>query len=112
MLDVLHSFSPNLGQEEYKNLYGSVQKDYTDLKSQKARKEAMKQDPFLNALQIKFAYALTCHKSQGGQWEAVFIDQGFMKDEMLNKEFLRWLYTAITRATKEIFLVNFNSRFF
>jgi exodeoxyribonuclease V len=112
MLDVLHSFSPNLGQEEYKNLYESVQKDYTEFKSQQARKEAIKQDPYLSALQIKFAYALTCHKSQGGQWDAVFIDQGFMKDDMLNKEFLRWLYTAVTRASKEIFLVNFNARFF
>ncbi|HXA02917.1 MAG TPA: ATP-binding domain-containing protein, partial [Cytophagaceae bacterium] len=112
ILDVLHSFSPNLSQEHYKKLYESVQKDYTDFKSQTARMEAIRKDPYLNALQIKFAYALTCHKSQGGQWDAVFIDQGFLKDEMLNKEFLRWLYTAITRATKEVFLVNFHPRFF
>jgi exodeoxyribonuclease V len=112
MLDVLHSFSPNLGQEDYKKLYESVGKDYIDFKSQAEKKQAIKKDPFLNALQIKFAYALTCHKSQGGQWDAVFIDQGFLKDEMLNKEFLRWLYTAVTRATKEVFLVNFHARFF
>jgi exodeoxyribonuclease-5 len=112
ILDVLHSFSPNLSQEDYKKLYESVQKDYIEFKSLAAKKEAMKKDPYLNALQIKFAYALTCHKSQGGQWDAVFIDQGFLKDEMLNKEFLRWLYTAVTRSTREVFLVNFHPRFF
>jgi exodeoxyribonuclease V len=112
ILDVLHSFSPNLGQEDHKKLYESVQKDYPDLKSKAARTEAIRKDPYLNALQIKFAYALTCHKSQGGQWDAVFIDQGFLKDEMINKEFLRWLYTAVTRARKEVFLVNFHPRFF
>ncbi|MFL5730044.1 MAG: ATP-dependent RecD-like DNA helicase, partial [Cytophagaceae bacterium] len=112
ILDVLHSFSPNLNQEDYRKLYDSVQKDYTDFKSKGARMEAIKKDLYLNALQIKFAYALTCHKSQGGQWEAVFIDQGFLKDEMLNKEFLRWLYTAVTRSVREVFLVNFHPRFF
>jgi exodeoxyribonuclease-5 len=112
ILDVLHSFSPNLNQEEYRALYDSVQKDYTDFKSKAARMEAIKKDSYLNALQVKFAYALTCHKSQGGQWEAVFIDQGFLKEEMLNKEFLRWLYTAVTRSVREVFLVNFHPRFF
>jgi exodeoxyribonuclease-5 len=112
ILDVLHSFLPNLAQDEYKKLYDSVLKDYEDLQSKKSKAEAMKKDPYLNALQVKFAYALTCHKSQGGQWDAVFIDQGFLKDEMLNKEYLRWLYTAITRPTQEVFLVNFDARFF
>jgi exodeoxyribonuclease-5 len=72
----------------------------------------MKKDPYLNALQVKFAYALTCHKSQGGQWKAVFVDQGYLTEEMVDKEYVRWLYTAITRATDELFLVNFNNQFF
>lgn len=112
ILDVLHSFTPNLDQEEYKKLYNSVLLDYQDLQSKKSKAEAMKKDPYLNALQVKFAYALTCHKSQGGQWDAVFIDQGFLKDEMINKEFMRWLYTGITRSVKEVFLLNFHSEFF
>jgi exodeoxyribonuclease-5 len=74
--------------------------------------EAIKKDPYYNALQIKFAYAITCHKAQGGQWPLVFVDQGYMTDEMLNTEFMRWLYTAITRATQELYLVNFNDKFF
>ena len=71
----------------------------------------MKKNPYFNALQIKFAYAVTCHKSQGGQWKAVFVDQGYLTDEMVNKEYARWLYTAITRATEKLFLVNFNPKF-
>jgi hypothetical protein len=112
ILDVLHSFTPNLSQEEYKKLYDSVLNDYQDLTSKRSKAEAMKKDPYLNALQVKFAYALTCHKSQGGQWDAVFIDQGFLKDEMINKEFTRWLYTGITRSVKEVFLLNFHANFF
>jgi exodeoxyribonuclease-5 len=72
----------------------------------------VKKDSYFTALQVKFAYALTCHKSQGGQWDAVFVDQGYLTEENLNEDFLRWLYTAITRATKEVFLVNFNARFY
>jgi exodeoxyribonuclease-5 len=63
-------------------------------------------------MQVKFAYAVTCHKAQGGQWKSVFVDQGYLTDEMVNTEYLRWLYTAITRATAELFLVNFNDKFF
>ena len=72
----------------------------------------IKKDPYLSALQVKFAYALTCHKSQGGQWSGVFVDQGYLTEEQVDKEYLRWLYTAVTRATKEIFLVNFHQRFY
>ena len=72
----------------------------------------LKLNPYYNALQIKFAYAVTCHKAQGGQWDAVFVDQGYLTEEMMNLDFLRWLYTACTRATNELFLVNFNDRFF
>jgi exodeoxyribonuclease-5 len=77
-----------------------------------ARILKVKQDPFFNALQVKFAYAITCHKAQGGQWKAVFIEQGYLTDEMVNKEFKRWLYTAITRAIEKLYLINFNTKFF
>ena len=72
----------------------------------------MKADPRYNALQVKFAYAVTCHKAQGGQWKAVFVEQGYLTDEMINTEFLRWLYTAVTRATEKLYLVGFNKEFY
>ena len=72
----------------------------------------IKENKFFNAIQVKFAYSITCHKSQGGQWNEVFIDQGFFKKEFLNKNYLRWLYTAFTRATKKVYLINFNDNFF
>jgi exodeoxyribonuclease-5 len=112
MLDTLHSETPSLSNQAYRQLYEQVREDYQDLSSKKELKEALRKDPFLNALQVKFAYALTCHKSQGGQWQAVFVDQGYLTDEMVNTEYLRWLYTAITRASDQLFLVNFNNRFF
>lgn len=107
MLDTLYSDTPSMSQEDNANLYRQVSEDYADLSSVKARREALKSDAYLNALQIKFAYALTCHKSQGGQWSAVFIDQGFIKEEQKDEDFTRWLYTAVTRATDELFLLNF-----
>jgi exodeoxyribonuclease-5 len=112
ILDTLHSTGPSLNTEEYRSLYRQVEEDYMDLANKTERKAAIKKDPYLNALQVKFAYALTCHKSQGGQWSAVFVDQGYLTDEMVNKEYIRWLYTAITRSTQELFLVNFHNRFF
>jgi exodeoxyribonuclease-5 len=75
-------------------------------------KSALKIDPYLQSLQIKFAYALTCHKSQGGQWKAIFLDKGYVPPEQLNLDYLRWLYTGVTRATDELFLVNFDPDFF
>lgn len=112
MLDTLHSPVPSLTSEQYKALYDSVMKDYFYIKSKKERTEAVRKDPYLNALQVKFAYALTCHKAQGGQWSTIFIDQGFLPDGQVNQEFVRWLYTALTRATDEAFLMNFNPQFF
>lgn len=111
-LDTLHSHQPNLSQEEYRKLYEAVMQDYLDIPLKKNRLEAVKKDKYMSALQVKFAYALTCHKSQGGQWKAVFVEQGYLTDEAINEEFTRWLYTAVTRASQELFLVNFNSRFF
>lgn len=112
ILDTLHTETPALPDDLNKQLYEAVLEDYQDLKSIKERKEAMKKDPYLNALQIKFAYALTCHKSQGGQWNAVFVDQGFLKDDSIDKAYIRWLYTAVTRATEQLFLVNFNNQMY
>ncbi|TDB64516.1 ATP-dependent DNA helicase [Arundinibacter roseus] len=111
-LDTLHSPAPSLTQEENKRLYESVMQDYFFIKSKKERVEALRKDPYLNALQVKFAYALTCHKSQGGQWSTIFIDQGYLPEEQVNTEFIRWLYTAITRSTDEVFLMNFHLNFF
>ncbi|MCR5889295.1 AAA family ATPase [Hymenobacter sp. J193] len=110
LLDTLHTESPALPADRSKALYDAVGLDYADLPTKKDRSAALRKDPFLNALQVKFAYALTCHKAQGGQWQAVFVDHGFLKDEMVNSEFARWLYTAITRAAERLFLLNFNQK--
>jgi exodeoxyribonuclease-5 len=112
LLDTLHSYAPALNQEDNKKLYDNVLTDYSYIRSKKERNEVIKKDPYLNALQVKFAYALTCHKSQGGQWNAVFVDQGFLTQEGVNADFLRWLYTAMTRASNELFLMNFDPQFF
>lgn len=113
ILDTLHQPEASLNQDDYRKLYNAVREDLLlNLEKPGQVKEALKKDPFLNALQIKFAYALTCHKSQGGQWKAVFVDQGYLTEDMINEEYVRWLYTALTRATDELFLVNFNPTFF
>jgi exodeoxyribonuclease-5 len=112
LLDTLHSAESALGKEGNKKLYDSVCEDYAHIAKKKERLEAIRKDPYLNALQVKFAYALTTHKSQGGQWKAVFVEQGYLKDDQIEAEYIRWLYTAITRATHELFLVNFHERFF
>ncbi len=112
ILETLTSSSPALSQEENHKLYQSVSEDYADIRTKKDRSEAIRKDPYLNALQVKFAYAVTCHKSQGGQWPAVFIDQGFLTADQVNTEFIRWLYTAVTRASREVFLMNFHPDFF
>lgn len=112
ILDTLYAHDASLNDKDYKRLYDEVAQDYSDIDSKTERLKSIKKDPFLNALQVKFAYALTCHKSQGGQWSAVFVDQGYLTDELVDREYLRWLYTAITRAKEELFLVNFNAKFF
>lgn len=112
LLDTLYSETPSLSGAESKRFYEAVLQDYSHIENQKLRIEELKKDPYYNALQIKFAFAVTCHKAQGGQWPAVFIDQGYLTDEMLNTEFLRWLYTGVTRSTRELFLVNFSDQFF
>lgn len=112
ILDTLQAETPNLSQEKSKQLFEGVLMDYEHLSNRKEKIEAVKNDPYYNALQIKFAYAVTCHKAQGGQWDAVFVDQGYLTDEMIDLDFLRWLYTALTRAKRELFLVNFAQNLF
>ena len=112
ILDTIYSPEASLNNEAYKRLYEEVTAEYDDLPTKAERRKAIKNNPFLNALQVKFSYALTCHKSQGGQWDAVFVDQGYLTQEMVDQEYIRWLYTALTRATKELFLVNFHPRFY
>jgi superfamily I DNA/RNA helicase len=112
VLDTLMSESAALTQPDNNRLFQAVMADFLDIGSKRGRMEKVKASPYFNALQVKFAYALTCHKTQGGQWENVFIDQGYLNDKMLNLEFGRWLYTAVTRATKKLFLINFEERFF
>ncbi|MCC5932004.1 MAG: AAA family ATPase [Cyclobacteriaceae bacterium] len=112
ILDTLHSKTTSLPDEEQKKLYEKTQMQYEHIESKTERREAMQTDPYLNALQVKFAYALTCHKSQGGQWPVAFVDQGLMPDKKPDNEYLRWLYTGITRASRELYLMNFNPEFF
>ncbi|WP_210465080.1 ATP-dependent DNA helicase [Rufibacter roseolus] len=110
MLDTLYTEAPALPADKNKALYQQVLEDYQHITSKRARAQEMRQDKYLNALQVKFAYALTCHKAQGGQWQAVFVDHGFLKEDLVTQEFARWLYTAATRASEQLFLVNFNEK--
>jgi len=112
LLDTLQSETPSLGNEDSRKLFHEVMADYAEVKSRKKRLTSVKTNPYFNALQVKHAYALTCHKTQGGQWDVVFIEKGFLKDEQLDTEYLRWLYTAVTRASKKLYLVNFDPRYF
>jgi exodeoxyribonuclease-5 len=109
LLETLTSESPAITYEQYQQLYKEVGLDY---KEQKEINKKIKEDEFFNALQIKFAYAITCHKSQGGQWENVFVDLGYFTEDMLDKSYLRWLYTALTRASQKLYLINFKEEFF
>ena len=111
LLDTLHTETPSLPRDQNEKLYQAILEDYSHLAKKSERNAEMRKDPYLNALQIKFAYALTCHKAQGGQWQAVFVDHGYLKpDEPLAGEFARWLYTAITRASERLFLLNFQQK--
>lgn len=112
LLDTLHSEAPSLTAEESQRLFEAVMEDYADLPYKADRLRAVKQNPYYNALQIKFSYALTCHKTQGGQWATVIVDQGYLADGMLDREYLRWLYTAVTRTTHRLYLLNFQENFF
>ena len=107
LLDTLHSDAPALPKTENDRLFYSVLDDHVDITVKRERMKKMKADPHYNALQVKYAYAVTCHKAQGGQWQNVFLDQGYMSDEYLTPDYFRWLYTAFTRASKTLYLVNY-----
>ena len=106
LLDTLQSEAPALTRQQQEALFQGVWEDYPELTNRRDRMKRLRQDPYYNALQIKYAYAVTCHKAQGGQWEHVYIDQGYITEEMLTPDYFRWLYTAITRATEQVYLVN------
>ena len=113
IMETLYSDSPALTNEEAKRLYQAVEEDYMDIPRAADRRKAMKENPYYNALQVKFGYALTCHKTQGGQWNNVFVEAPYLPDETtIEHGDLRWLYTAITRASKKVYLVNFKDEWF
>lgn len=106
LLDTLTSEAPALTHEQQEQLFHKIEEDYQDIPLKADRMKAIRQDPYFNALQVKFAYAVTCHKAQGGQWSHVYVDQGYMTDDMLTPDYIHWLYTAFTRATEMLYLVN------
>lgn len=106
VLDTLQSEAPALTCEQQDTLFNGVLEDYADMSRKQDKFKALKQDKHFNALQIKYAYAVTCHKAQGGQWAHVYVDQGYMTDDMLSPSYIHWLYTAFTRATEHLYLVN------
>lgn len=112
MLDVLTMEEPAMSREKLKQLFYEIEQDYLYEHNKKKRYELMMKNPYFNALQVKFAYAITCHKSQGGQWSAVFLDHGFIQEDQVDKPFYRWLYTGFTRAVNKLNLINFDPRFF
>lgn len=112
MLDVLHLDTPALPSDKNKELYQNILADYLHIKTRRKQFEAVRNNPYFNALQIKFSYAVTCHKAQGGQWERVFIDQGMFNRNEISIDYLRWFYTALTRSTDKVYLVNFSEDFF
>lgn len=110
MMDTLQSEAPALLQDQQKALFDAVCADYPEIKNRSDLLKKIKEDPYYNALQVKFAYAVTCHKAQGGQWQHVYVDQGYVTQDMLTPDYFRWLYTALTRATECVYLVNWPSQ--
>ena len=106
LLDTLTSEAPALTRDQQEALYNKVLEDYADIPRKADRMKALKEDRYYNALQVKYAYAATCHKAQGGQWAHIYVDQGYMTDDMLSADYLHWLYTAFTRATEQLYLIN------
>ena len=108
MLDTLTSESPSLTRNESETLFAAVWEDYPEIRSKRKRMEEVRKNPYYNALQVKYGYAVTCHKAQGGQWKRVFIDQGYVTPDMAGPDYYRWLYTAFTRASEKLYLVNWS----
>ncbi len=111
LLNALTAQAPALDAPSQQALYQAVVEDYADCHSKKDLYENLRKDPWLNALQVKYGYAMTCHKSQGGQWKHIFLDQGYVQEDMMGLDYYRWLYTALTRATEKVWLVNFQDEF-
>lgn len=112
ILDSLTIEAASLTQADQKKLFDEIAQEYPDIRNKRSLWEKIRENEYFNALQVKFSYALTCHKSQGGQWKAVFLDHGYLTEEMIDREYLRWAYTAFTRPTERLYLVNFNKEFF
>jgi exodeoxyribonuclease-5 len=112
ILDTLHSESPSLTQDQSRSLFFAIEQDYAHITAKSKRYKAIREDAYYNALQVKFAYSVTCHKAQGGQWPCVFVDKMLFGDEEISTDLMRWLYTALTRATEQLYLINFDERFF
>lgn len=112
LLETLKVEAPALSAEENKRLFEAISEDYHEIRNKHDRWKKIREDPWFNALQVKYSYAVTCHKAQGGQWKAVFLDHGYLTSEMMDREFLRWLYTAFTRTEERLYLVNFHKEFF
>ena len=113
IMDTLSSEAPAMTKTQQQSLFDNLHEHYTFDEPDKRRRNALiRKNPYYNALQVKFAYAVTCHKSQGGQWPVVFVDQGYLPDDQEGVEQLRWLYTAMTRASKQLYLLNFNEKYF
>ena len=111
-MDTLQLESASFTSGDYRKLFEAVSEDYAHIRNKQKRWKEIRENPYFNALQVKFAYAVTCHKAQGGQWNTVYIDQGYLTEDMINVEYLRWMYTAFTRPVNKLFLVNFDKRFF
>ncbi|MBL6943959.1 MAG: ATP-binding domain-containing protein, partial [Bacteroidales bacterium] len=112
LIDTLTTNAPGLLEKDSNRLFENIQQDYMDYSNRRTRLSKIKANPYFNALHVKFSYAMTCHKTQGGQWPNVFVDKGFVKDNKIDVEYLRWLYTATTRATHNLYLIGFNEEFF
>ena len=110
VLDTLTTEAPALTHEQNEKLFQSVMEDYADVPRKADRMKQLREDEYFNAMQIKFGYAVTCHKAQGGQWAHIYLDQGYMTDEMLTPDYIHWLYTAFTRATEHLYLVNWSQK--
>lgn len=106
ILDTLMTEAPALTHQQHEKLFDNVVADYADVPLKADRMRLIREDKYYNAMQIKFGYAVTCHKAQGGQWAHIYLDQGYMTDEMLTPDYIHWLYTAFTRATEHLYLVN------
>lgn len=111
LLNALHSEAASLTQDENKTLFYNVLEDYAHLTPRRKQYNEVSNNEYFNAMQVKYAYAVTCHKAQGGQWKEVYIDAGYLVEDMIDTEYLRWLYTAITRGTEKVYLVNFPKEF-